>query len=191
MFCIIFKTRMELYARNQEEREDCARLTALLPEFMGAYYRFLFGYDEDSIETIEFFNKRIPYPYEHTAFSWPWRIENPSQSLDQLYRDARMDSDQHDAGEIISYCVAMCWAQFVDKFKAMFIRNNVNFSHDRECEITIGNFFLSWPTTSLAPFMIDPYTWDNNSQTFLRDEQQEEENEIGNDAEEVDELRLR
>ena len=183
---------MELYAKNEEEREDCARLTALLPEFISAYYKFLFGNNEDSIETIEFFNIRIPYPYEHTSFSWPWRMEDPTRSLDQLYRDARMDSDQYDAVEIISYCATMCWAQFVDKFKELFIKNNVDFSHNRECEITIGHFFLSWPTTSLAPFMVDPYTWDKNLHTFRHEEQQEEDNEIGIDIEEeVDALRLR
>jgi hypothetical protein len=99
---------MELYARNEEEREDCARLTALLQEFMSTYYRFMFGNDETSVETIEFFNVRIPYPYELSSLSWPWRIEDPTQNLDQLYRDARMDSDEYDASEIILYCATMC-----------------------------------------------------------------------------------
>ena len=183
---------MELYARNEEEREDCAQLTALLPEFMSKYYRFMFGNDENSVETIEFFNVRIPYPYEHTSLAWPWRIEDPIQSLDQLYRDARMDSNEYDASGIILYCATMCWAQFIDRFKEMFIFNRVQFSHNRECEITIGHFSLSWPTTSLAPFMLDPFTWDRNSHTFRGEDQQVIVDEIENDVEEeADALRLR
>lgn len=185
---------MEFFPRTEEERRTIARLASLLPLFSSAYYEFTFG---GSVETIAFYNMQIPYPYEHVSFSWPCRIEDPHERLDQLYRDANMHSEWYEESEIRYYCIDMCWAQFVCKFKDLFICHGVDHLPSCACQIRLNDYYLSWPTLALAPFMLDPFSWDSSSQRFVNEIElvnealADNEVEIPEWEEEPDELQLR
>lgn len=161
---------MDIRAKTDSDRRRIRHLASVLPLFTEKYYSFIFGDDEEnSQELIQFYNVSIPYPYSHGRYEYPWRLDDPYPTLNQLVQNAKMYLPEYDPEEIISYCIDASWAQFTFKYFDLFVNNQVHFQHDQPCTIMCPytQEVLRWNTLALAPLVFCPYDWKPKLEIFV------------------------